>query len=146
MDLNEALVTIEKQQQRIGAQEATIGAQEATIGAQAQQIEALRSMIQQQRLEMEKLLEKYVYRKKIEMPDVKQPVFAELLAQLGDVVRQNEAAVADQEAAAAEPPLPKPPKKRRKHPGRQTLPAHLERRTEVIDLPAADRIDQLSGK
>jgi len=146
MNLTEALATIEKQQERIGAQEATIGTQEATIGTQAQQIESLRSMIQQQRLELEKLLEKYVYRKKIEMPDVKQPVFAELLAQLGDVVRQNEAAVADQEAAAAEPPLPKPPKKRRKHPGRQTLPAHLERRTEVLDLPAADRIDPLSGK
>jgi transposase len=130
----------------LGAQAAKLGAQAAQVGALEQENASLRAMLAQQRRELEALLRKYVLRKQVELPDVDQQVFAELLDQLGAAVQEREVALADLEARAAEPPPPPAGKKRYRqpHPGRQILPAHFERRVTVLDLPEPDRVDPIT--
>jgi len=120
-------------------------------------IDTLQRMIEQQRKEMEELLEKYVLRKKAEMPDVNQQEFDELLEDLRALADQAQAEQLDEldnardpedaDESDEEPAADKKPKKKRpNHNGRMTLPAHLHREIEEIEVPEDERIDPITGK
>ena len=110
-------------------------------------IESQRRTIEIQRKEMEKLLERYVLRKKAEMPNIDQPIFAELAEYFDNLLKESEAVLADEESETEESESPKKKKSyKKKHPGRQILPAHLERQTTVVDISEDEKIDPITNQ
>ena len=118
-------------------------------------IDTLQRIIQMQRKEMEELLQKYVLRKKAQMPDVNQFEFDELLKDIQALADQSQTAQLDEldnarspeNEPAAEPSVSDQPKKKRpNHHGRMVLPAHLEREIEEVEVPEDERRDPITGK
>lgn len=107
--------------------------------------EILRRVIDQQRRQLEELLLK-LSRKKGERSDPDQGLFDDLLL---EVLKQSESAL--EEAAHqgenddCDKEKTKKRKPRKKHPGRNPLPAHLERHRISIDIPEDEKIDPITN-
>ena len=132
--LSDALLTIQKLQEQLDQTSAELARRDTLIESQ-------RRIIERQRKELEKLLERYVLRQKIEMSNVDQPVFAELADYFDNLLKDSDAVIADEAADAGDledSDKPESAKRKKsytkKHPGRQILPAHLERRTTLVDI------------
>ena len=146
ISLSDALLTIQELQEQLDQTSSELARRDSLIESQ-------RRIIESQRKELESLLERYVLRKKIEMPDINQPIFAELAEYFDNLVKESDAATADEAAAAGDSqdsdPSKSPKKKKtykKKHPGRQILPAHLERRTTVVDIAEDEKIDPITNQ
>ena len=144
--LSDALLTIQKLQEQLDQTSAELARRDTLIESQ-------RRIIERQRKELEKLLERYVLRQKIEMSNVDQPVFAELADYFDNLLKDSDAVIADEAADAGDledSDKPESAKRKKsytkKHPGRQILPAHLERRTTLVDIAEDEKIDPITGQ
>ena len=150
-------------QEQIAALSKTVIRQEKQIATQLRDMKALRAALLQQAEELKALLTK-LKRIKIPPQDDDQP---DLFGDMTAVLEQAQAALADDlansddedaasckdpeatvETAPASDSKPKKPRQpyAEPHPGRQKLPAHLERKIIYHDLPSNEKIDPATGK
>ena len=130
--LNTKLSTVETEKERLSQKLADAQKKEET----------LRRIINQQRRQIEELLIKFS-RKKGETTHPDQQLFDDLLL---EVLKQSES-VADEAAHQEESDADdkeKKPKRRKKHPGRNPLPTHLERHVITIDIPEDEKVDPIT--
>ncbi len=116
---------------------------EKLVDAEKKEV-TLRRIIDQQRRQLEELLLKFSC-KKGEATHPNQQVFDDLLL---EVLKQSESAL-DEAAQQEEDDTPdnkktKKRKPRKKHPGRNPLPAHLERHVIPIDIPEDEKVDPIT--
>lgn len=140
--LNQTLEAVRSENEQLNL---TLADRDAKLADAEKAEQSLRRIIDQQRRQLEELLLK-LSRKKGETTHPDQQLLDDLLL---DVLKQSESVLDEvaheEDRDASENETTRKRKPRRKHPGRNPLPAHLERHVITIDIPEDEKIDPITG-